>query len=175
MKNYFLTGFSVIIVLLLSGCASIISGSTQQLNITTEPEAAHLEIYDENNMQIWSASSPSTVTLDRGAGFFKGASYRVEISKDGYRKKTVYINASLNGGWYIAGNFLLGGLLGWLIIDPATGAMWTLSPENVYAGLEESGSGASSYHKGSLHIVLKENITEAEVTALGLQPLPTFR
>jgi hypothetical protein len=175
MKHYYLLGFSVVLILLISGCASIISGSTQRLNITTEPEEARIEIYDENNMEIWSASSPSTVTLDRGAGFFKGASYRVEITKKGYRKKTVYINASLNGGWYIAGNFLLGGLLGWLIIDPATGAMWTLSPENVYAGLEQSDAEGSSYHNGSLHIVLRENITEAEIVSLGLQPLPSFR
>ncbi|MDY5520178.1 hypothetical protein, partial [Campylobacter lanienae] len=29
-----------------------------------------------------------------------------------------------------AGNFIFGGLLGWLIVDPATGAMWNLKPEH---------------------------------------------
>ena len=33
-------------------------------------------------------------------------------------------------GWYLAGNFIFGGLLGWLIVDPATGAMWNLKPHH---------------------------------------------
>jgi len=39
------------------------------------------------------------------------------------------------GGWYIAGNILVGGLIGWFIVDPITGAMWNLEPENVEMAL----------------------------------------
>lgn len=33
-------------------------------------------------------------------------------------------------GWYI-GNLLFGGIIGLLIVDPATGAMWTLIPRKL--------------------------------------------
>lgn len=45
---------------------------------------------------------------------------------------------SMEAGWYIAGNLLVGGILGWLIVDPLSGAMWTLSPAQVDARLETS-------------------------------------
>ena len=37
------------------------------------------------------------------------------------------MSARLNA-WYW-GNILFGGLIGWLIVDPATGAMWKLKDE----------------------------------------------
>ena len=37
-------------------------------------------------------------------------------------------------GWYIGGNILVGGLIGWFIVDPLTGAMYTL-PKEVNADL----------------------------------------
>ena len=33
-------------------------------------------------------------------------------------------------GWYV-GNIVFGGFIGWLIVDPLTGAMWTLDTEHV--------------------------------------------
>ena len=48
----------------------------------------------------------------------------VEVSKEGFEKKTIQIESKTNG-WYI-GNLLFGSLIGFLIIDPLTGAMWTL-------------------------------------------------
>lgn len=40
-------------------------------------------------------------------------------------------------GWYIA-NIVFGGLVGFLIVDPATGAMYSLSPNDVNTLLEIS-------------------------------------
>ncbi len=53
----------------------------------------------------------------------------VDISKQGFETKTVEITSPLNG-WYV-GNIIFGGLLGILIVDPLTGAMWTLSPKEI--------------------------------------------
>ena len=66
-----------------------------------------------------------------GNGFFKPAGYEVAFSKEGFQTKKIQVTASVNG-WYI-GNIIFGGLLGLLIIDPATGAMYTLSPKDVNA------------------------------------------
>ena len=37
-------------------------------------------------------------------------------------------------GWYI-GNIVFGGLIGWLVVDPASGAMWKLQ-DSVHGNLE---------------------------------------
>ena len=65
-----------------------------------------------------------TVTLKTSSGFFKKAKYRVEATKQGYGTTSSSLDARVNG-WYW-GNIGFGGLIGFLIIDPATGAMWKL-------------------------------------------------
>jgi hypothetical protein len=62
--------------------------------------------------------------LKAGNGFFVGATYSVQFEKEGYDGQSVLIDSKLDG-WYV-GNILFGGLVGLLIIDPATGAMWKL-------------------------------------------------
>lgn len=42
--------------------------------------------------------------------------------------------------WYIGGNLLFGGLIGWLIVDPASGAMWHFDPEQVSVLLNPKGT-----------------------------------
>jgi hypothetical protein len=81
------------------------------------------------------------VALNRSAGYFKGGSYTIRISKDGYRDQNLQIQSSING-WYI-GNIIFGGLIGWVIVDPITGAMYSL-PDSAYATLEANGK-ASIY------------------------------
>ena len=48
----------------------------------------------------------------------------------GTEKRTINLECSVNG-WYF-GNLLIGGLIGMLIIDPATGAMYKLDRSEVY-------------------------------------------
>ena len=66
--------------------------------------------------------------------------YTVKISKEGYAVQTVTVDTKANG-WYIGGNILLGGLIGWLIVDPATGAMRTLDTKEINATLAASKQG----------------------------------
>jgi hypothetical protein len=47
---------------------------------------------------------------------------KLTLEKEGYDKEEVNIEGDANA-WYIAGNLVFGGLIGWLIVDPATGAM----------------------------------------------------
>jgi hypothetical protein len=42
----------------------------------------------------------------------------------------VTVDTRLNG-WYIGGNLVFGGLVGWLIVDPLTGAMWTIDNNDI--------------------------------------------
>jgi uncharacterized protein YceK len=85
-------------IIVFSGCASIMSGSTQAVSISSSPDNANVTIYDEHNMKVWDSSTPTVVNLKRGDGYFSGTSYRVEIAKEGYEKQTVQISSGLNGG-----------------------------------------------------------------------------
>jgi len=140
------------------GCASIISGSNQDVRISSSPDNASIMIYGKHNIKIWDSSTPILVSLKRGDGYFSSASYRVEITKERYEKQTIQISSGLNGGWYLAGNLLLGGLIGWLVVDPVSGAMWTLKPKNIDADLCKSLSFDDNGNLEGIYIILKEQI-----------------
>jgi len=129
-------GLTIVGVLLAaSGCASIIKGSDQNLSFKSEPPAAKVVVTDLNtNKDVHTANTPFTVSLKRGAGYFKSAKYRAVFEMPGYDKQEVVIEGK-PGGWYAGGNLLFGHL-GWVYVDPATGAMWTLEPNDVSVTLK---------------------------------------
>ncbi|WP_227368895.1 hypothetical protein [Halomonas sp. M20] len=123
--------------LALSGCASIVGDKDQTVTINSTPSNADVVITDETSNQIFVGQTPTTVQLKKADGsYFGGKTYTVEISKDGYEERTLMINSTPNG-WYIGGNILFGGLIGWLIVDPLTGAMYNLSPDQISTQLGE--------------------------------------
>ncbi|MGC3873503.1 hypothetical protein ACPF7Z_09570 [Halomonas sp. GXIMD04776] len=123
--------------LALSGCATIVGDKDQTVTINSSPSNADVVITDETSNQIFAGQTPTTVQLNKSDGsYFGGKTYTVEISKEGYEERTLMINATPNG-WYIGGNILFGGLIGWLVVDPLTGAMYNLSPDQISADLGE--------------------------------------
>ena len=114
----------ILFAVLMSSCASIVSKSSYPVSFTSNPNGSNLVITDSMGLEIYSGKTPTVVELAGKDGFFSGASYRITLSKEGYDNKTIIIQSKLDG-WYW-GNILFGGLIGMLIVDPATGAMWTL-------------------------------------------------
>jgi hypothetical protein len=150
MKKLLLAS-AVAATLTLSGCATIFGGSTQAIIIASEPDAASVTITNSAGEKVHSGNTPLTVTLKRGAGYFRSESYKVSIEKAGFKPSEVTITGSMNG-WYF-GNLLVGGLIGMLAVDPVTGAMWKLSPETVKANLTAMEGVKTSMKDGSLPIV----------------------
>lgn len=119
----------------LGACASIIKGSSENVSIDSNPAGASVKILKaEGGAVVAEGTTPYVVPLKRGDGFFAKGRYRVVVEKPGHATREVAIDASANG-WYIAGNLVFGGLIGWLIIDPATGAMWSLDPDKITVDL----------------------------------------
>jgi hypothetical protein len=148
--------------LTFAGCATIITGTTQSVTIKSVPEAAAISITNRAGEKIHSGNTPVTVALKRGAGYFKPESYTVNIQKEGFEPQEITISGQVTG-WYF-GNIIFGGIvLGMLIIDPLTGAMFSLSPDNVDAALSAVGAKASK-NDGSLTVVLLEDVP-AEIMA----------
>jgi hypothetical protein len=128
----------VVVGLLATGCASIIKGSDQKVSFKSEPSDAKVVITDvRQSKQIQVGSTPFTTTLKRGAGYFKKAKYNVTFEKAGYQTEAIVLEGT-PGGWYMGGNLLFGGGMGWLIVDPATGAMWTLEPSDVSVTMKKT-------------------------------------
>ena len=112
------------IILVAMGCASIVSKSNYPLMINSIPPNANLTVTNKKGIDIYKGKTPTTLTLKAGAGFFSKASYLLKFEKDGYQTKTIPVEMTFDG-WYV-GNLIFGGLIGMLIVDPATGAMWKL-------------------------------------------------
>jgi hypothetical protein len=119
--------------LLLSSCASIFSGTTQDITLRTTPGATY-SITDTYGKQVASGNTQGTANLERGAGYFSPHAYKARISKPGYQPKTIDIQPGMNP-WYFA-NILLGGVVGMIIVDPLTGAMYKFYPSDIEAPLE---------------------------------------
>lgn len=127
MKNM-ITSLTVAVSFFCVGCASIVSSPNRPVAVTSTPVGANFVVKKENGIAVSSGITPATIMLSSSGGYFRPAKYVIEFTKDGHIQK-VPLSGTLNG-WYI-GNFFFGGLIGLLIVDPATGAMWRLDDEVV--------------------------------------------
>lgn len=144
--------------ILLSGCATIVGDKVQLIPISSTPSDATIMITDEKSVQVFKGTTPTNVTLEKSDGSYWGKkNYTVEISKDGFATQTIPITASANG-WYIGGNFIFGGLIGWFIVDPMNGAMYTLSPEQISANLDGNSAHNNNDKDGGISIVLIQDV-----------------
>jgi hypothetical protein len=125
MKTILKSFLLLVIATLISSCASIVSTSNWPLTVNTKPSGAKISIIDKKNVEVFKGTSPATLKLKSGAGYFAKQSYKVKLNLEGYPERVIPVECKVNG-WYIAGNFVIGGFLGWLIVDPLTGAMYKL-------------------------------------------------
>jgi hypothetical protein len=142
----------------LGGCATIVGDRSQLIPISSSPSDASVLITDEKGVEIFKGKTPTTVTLQKSdGGYWGGKNFVVKITKDGYEEQSIPITSSPNG-WYLGGNLILGGVIGWFIVDPLNGAMYTLSPEQVSATMAEKTRHNNHARDGSISIVLLEDV-----------------
>lgn len=110
---------SLAIALLTTSCATIVSGSKQNVKFSSNPSTATIFI-DEVEV----GKTPFEIKLARKS------EHSVMIKLEGYQTYETKLTKKFNA-WYI-GNIVFGGLIG-IIIDPITGAMYNLSPDQVNA------------------------------------------
>lgn len=111
-------------LLLSTGCASIVSSPQRAVTISSLPDRADFVVVDQKGKTVNAGQTPATITLKSDAGYFKGEKYTVKFQKEGFGVQNAPLDAELNG-WYW-GNILFGWGVGMLVVDPLTGAMWTL-------------------------------------------------
>jgi hypothetical protein len=121
--------------LALASCATIISDSTYPVAIKSVPSDASINIVDSRGKSVYSGKTPAVVSLKAGESYFRRGRYTILFEREGYEKDIFPVHARLDG-WYF-GNIIFGGLIGMLIVDPATGAMYTIDTQMVSIALQE--------------------------------------
>lgn len=99
--------------LLVSACASIIDGSTQQIAIESTPPGAQCDFSRQGNV-IGQTTTPGGVVVQK-------TKHNIQIScqKEGYETTTATLKSGVAGATW--GNIILGGGIGWAI-DSASGS-----------------------------------------------------
>lgn len=127
---------TIITAILLPSCASIVSKSSYPLNFNSDPSDARITIVNKKGETIFSGKTPATVTVKASSSYMSGENLTVTVSKPGYEDAKVSVSAKIEG-WYWA-NLLFGGVIGMLIIDPLTGAMYKYNTDYVNVNLKKS-------------------------------------
>ncbi len=147
--------FLAIILLLGSGCASIVSKSYYPVDIRSTPEYANIQIMNRAGNVIYNGSTPAYVQLKSGTPYFRKEFYTVRFEKEGYREKELYITSDIDG-WYF-GNILFGGIIGFLIVDPLSGAMYKINERYLEAYLSPV---SADNQRSGLKIIELEELPE---------------
>lgn len=109
------------LTILLTGCASIMHGTTQGIGVSSSPTNARVIV---DNMPL--GNTPIVANLKRKDN------HTVRIELDGYQPFEMAI-ARKTSGW-VWGNIVFGGLIG-LAVDAISGGLYNLTPEQVAAAM----------------------------------------
>jgi len=149
-----------LLLLVMTSCSTIVHGGPATIPIDSRPSDAQLTITNmHTDERVVSTKTPYKAVLKRGAGYFQSAKYKLAFHKEGYQDQEVLITGKVDG-WYF-GNLLFGGLIGMVIVDPLTGAMWVLRPDEVQAELGKPSAFFDNTDEGLL-VVLREQVPALE-------------
>lgn len=112
--------------LALGGCATVINGTSQDVKFQSDPGGAQVKLTGGQ-----SCTTPCEVSLKRRSDL------RADFAKPGYKPAYVLIQSKTGGA--MAGNILLGGIIGGAV-DAANGASNHLSPSPVNLKLAAEGT-----------------------------------
>jgi hypothetical protein len=124
------------LALAVSACATIVSDEYYMVSFNSSPQEAEATISNERGLPVHRGQTPFSVVLKAPNGYFNGMDYSVLFKKKCYQEVVTPLEANLDE-WYW-GNILFGGLIGFLLVDSAGGAMWELE-ESVMVALTPSG------------------------------------
>lgn len=112
----------------LAGCATVTRGTTNQVQITSEPTGAEVRTSLNHT-----CTTPCTLTVERKSEF------SVVYNLAGYKEQVVEVKTALAGAGAagFAGNVIVGGVVG-MGVDAVTGATLEHIPNPVHAILQRN-------------------------------------
>ncbi len=143
---------SCCLIVLLTGCASVICGPKQAVAIDSKPHGAEVLIYDSHCDVVFHKNTPCVANLSRRTDDYTKANYVVLIKKEGFAPVQIPLTGEVNKAFF--GNLLFGGL--GMAVDPFTGAMWTLTPDTLDPQVADENAAFFSNPSGGYLVTLKE-------------------
>ena len=117
----------------LSGCASIVEGTSQSVAVTSTPvDGARCTL--TNSQGTWYVTTPGNANVHKTK-----TDLNVACTKDGYQDASLVVPPHFNGA--TLGNVIAGGVIG-IGIDAATGANFNY-PENISVPMTATGAMAT--------------------------------
>jgi hypothetical protein len=115
MKKLSSVIISIVCAFFISGCATIIHDSRQNIAVHTTPTGANVMLDGQQQ------TSPTVFNVRGSSG------YNILVNKDGYKPGYAHVDGKFRFGSVILGNILW--LLPGLIVDLATGAAYEMQNE----------------------------------------------
>lgn len=138
MKKFILMFVGFGLILSLISCATIMKGSSQEINFSSNPSGAQIKI---NGTPM--GNTPTILKLK------SGNEHAVRLELDGYMPFETKITKSMSGwAW---GNIVFGGIIG-LIVDFSTGAVYKLNQDQISAQLQKNGMGEAEIKDGNVFV-----------------------
>jgi hypothetical protein len=145
---------SIALLNLVTGCSSVMCGSHQAISINSRPLGADVLIYNSDCQVVYRKTTPCVADLPRSDGAGKPGHYVILIKKQGFTPVQVPLTGKPNDAYYAS---ILAGGVGSLV-DNATGAKWTLTPEVVET--DAVPHSYSVFQQEDVMVVLKPRTTE---------------
>ena len=113
---------SITLALAVTGCATVINGTTQRVRFDSTPSGATAQIGATGKTATQTVTTPGQLTLSRDS------SYEVAFEKPGYIPAHARVDQATSDAVWV--NILIGGIIG-IIVDYSDGAAYDLVPETV--------------------------------------------
>ena len=160
----------IALLLFLGGCATIISGKNQEIQISSTPAQAQVKVERVSGgglVSAWQGTTPATASLARKY------EYLLTVSLEGYHPVEMSLESGSNG--WVWGNLLFGGIIG-LIIDFSNGAAKKINPGEIQIDLVTvASSSVTGLEKSSYAVFhVKENDGSVKSTAAPLSPIADY-
>ncbi len=146
----------------VAACATVTRGTKQAYVIETDPPGAQVALSTGQT-----CVTPCALRLPRKRGF------TVEITREGYEpvQATVSSGVSTGGAAGMAGNVILGGLIG-AVVDGASGAMRDLRPNPLQVAMVPAGSAPAAVAAEEPTVLSWDAGTPAPAEAAAVEPAP---
>lgn len=152
--------------LVLAGCATVMSGSYQDVRVTSTPSGAQVSIQRAAGSEmaaVWQGTTPAVASLERKH------SYVLRVVLDGYRPVETTLETGTNG--WIWGNLLFGGVVG-VAVDLSTGAWKKLRPDEVDVQLVTMSSLTPSGREDVLYAVFRAMSDDGHLSTSAIPLVP---
>lgn len=106
----------VILLILLSSCATLITGTRDTVSLSTVPEGAKVILKSVDGLYREEKITPAIFTIP------SDNTYIVTIEMEGYKTKEIILEKKVSG--WVIGNIFLGGIIG-LAVDFISGGAYT--------------------------------------------------